>query len=123
MSYEETLDALADGTRRQILALLREQPRSVGALAEVLPVSQPAVSQHLRILREAKLVWATRDGARRIYHLDTEGLDSLRAYVASFWDGPLHAFRSSFDEEPTRDKGSGQGSPTRPRVIEEEGEG
>ena len=97
MSYEITLDALGDGTRREILALLLEKPRSVGELADALPVSQPAVSQHLRILREAELVWVERDGVRRISHLDTRGLDSLRRYVESFWSGSLDAFRSSFE--------------------------
>jgi len=96
MSYDDTLDALAHELRRQILALLRERPRSVGELAEGLPVSQPAISQHLKVLREAGLVSMEPDGTRHIYHLDRRGLDPLRVYVDSFWEDPLDAYRKSF---------------------------
>lgn len=96
MPYERTWTALADGRRREILALLRERPRDVGELTRRLGVSQPAVSQHLRTLRETGLVSVERDGTRRIYHLERSGLEPLRDYVASFWDEALEAFRSSF---------------------------
>lgn len=102
MTYESILEALGDDTRRRIIGLLREGPRAVGDLARALPVSQPAVSQHLKVLRDAGLVWAERDGVRRIYHLRAEGLAPLRAYVDSFWDEALEAYRDSFrptDEE------------------------
>lgn len=101
MTYETTLDALADPTRRRIVVLLRARPRTVGGLARELPVSQPAVSQHLKVLREAGLVRSERDGARRIQHLDPSGFEALRRWVDSFWDGALDAFRSSFDESPS----------------------
>ncbi len=96
MTYEQALAALADPTRRAILQRLRRGPASVGELARGLPVSQPAVSRHLRVLREANLVVARREGARRIYRLGGRGLSELRAYVESFWDDVLEAFR-----EPT----------------------
>jgi len=96
MTYELALEALADGTRRKILGLLRRGPRTVGALADALPVSQPAVSQHLKTLREAGLVEAERVGVRRVYRIRTQGLEPLRAYVESFWDEALDAFRASF---------------------------
>jgi len=99
MTYELILQALGDGTRRQIVELLRLAPRSVGELAGALPVTQPAVSQHLRVLREAGLVDAHPDGVRRIYFLRTEGLAPLRSYVDSFWGEALDAFRASFDDQ------------------------
>lgn len=92
------LEALGDGTRRRIVTLLRERPRSVGELADSLPVSQPAVSQHLRILREAALVRTRAEGRRRIQELDPVGFGVLRSWVETFWDGALGAFRASFDE-------------------------
>ena len=96
MTYVTALDALGDATRRRIVELLRGRPRTVGEIAEALPVSQPAVSQHLKVLREAGLVRSERRGVRRIQHLDPAGLESLRAWVDSFWDGALEAYRSSF---------------------------
>jgi DNA-binding transcriptional ArsR family regulator len=97
MEPGRTLHALADGTRRDILGMLRVRPHTVGDLASALPVSQPAVSQHLKVLREAGLVAVEKEGVRRIYQLRIEGLRSLRSYVESFWDEALGAFRSSFD--------------------------
>lgn len=95
MSYEEALVALADPSRRAILERLRQGAASVGELASGLPISQPAVSQHLRVLRDAELVVPRKEGARRIYRLRGEGLSELREYVESFWDDVLKAF-----EEP-----------------------
>jgi DNA-binding transcriptional ArsR family regulator len=100
------LDAVADGTRRRILELLGARPRTVGELAHALPVSQPAVSQHLKVLREASLVRSVKDGTRRIQHLDPTGFQGLRDWVDSFWDGALDAYRSSFTDDPeTGEKG------------------
>lgn len=87
--------ALSDATRRRILEELKCGPRSVGELAAELPVSQPAVSQHLKVLREARLVTRRVQGNRRIYSVSHEGLKELRRYVESFWDDVLTAFRSS----------------------------
>jgi len=95
MTYERALQALADPTRRAILEALRHGSAAVGELAGQLPVSQPAVSQHLRVLREARLVEQRREGTRHIYSLNGEGLAALRSYVDSFWDGVLAAFQEA----------------------------
>ncbi|HJO82916.1 MAG: metalloregulator ArsR/SmtB family transcription factor [SAR202 cluster bacterium] len=97
MTYQQTLTALADPTRRQILEAILAAPSSVGALAETLPVSRPAVSQHLRILKDANLVADTRQGTRRIYSVDTAGLIELRAYVESFWGEVLTSYKQFAD--------------------------
>jgi len=107
MTYESTLDALGDGTRRALVDLLGAHPRTVGELASLLPVSQPAVSQHLKVLREAGLVAVDPQGRRRIYRLRREGFVALRVWVDSFWDGALEAFRASFDDAPGGDEREG----------------
>jgi DNA-binding transcriptional ArsR family regulator len=93
--------ALAEPTRRQVLEELRTGPRSVGDLTAAVPVSQSAVSQHLRVLREAGLVRERREGTRRLYRVDPDGLGELRAYLDKFWDDALEAFRRFADEEGT----------------------
>ncbi len=82
----DPLDALGDATRRRILELLGDQPRSVGTLADQLPVSRPAVSRHLRLLKDAGLVTEEADGTRRIYRLREGGAESVRAYLEQLWD-------------------------------------
>ena len=89
---EVALDALGDSTRRRVLDLLRADERSVKELTDALDISQPAVSQHLRALREAGLVAARPVGARRLYRVDRDGLGEVRAWVDSFWDEVLTAF-------------------------------
>src|SRR5258707_705601 len=86
MAYSIALTVLADPTRRQLFEGLRAGPRSVNVLAARVPVSRPAVSQHLKILREAGLVEERAEGARRIYSLRREGLMELREWLDSFWD-------------------------------------
>jgi DNA-binding transcriptional ArsR family regulator len=86
------LDALGDPTRRRIFELLRRGPRAVGEIAARVPVSRPAVSQHLRVLEEAGLVRATPQGTRRIYELDPRGVRDLRDYFDRFWDDALESF-------------------------------
>ena len=86
------LTALADPTRRAVLDGLRAGERSVGDLAGDLPVSRPAVSQHLAVLRSAGLVTERRDGTRRLYRVDPTGLAALRVYVESFWTDVLGAY-------------------------------
>ncbi len=87
------LDALGDPTRRRLLELLHAGgERTVRDLTDALPVSQPAVSQHLKVLREAGLVDARPEGARRLYRVDLDGLAQVRAYVDAFWDDVLTAF-------------------------------
>jgi len=98
MTYESVLHAIADPTRRRILELLRERPLSVGELARGLPVSQPAVSQHLAVLREAALVEGRRVGRRSIHRLRPEGLAPLRSYVESMWEDALAAYVASWNE-------------------------
>jgi DNA-binding transcriptional ArsR family regulator len=92
MTYARTLEALSDPTRRAIFEKLRTGPHSVSELTAGMTVSQPAVSQHLKVLREARLVAARREGRRRIYSMSVAGLESLRAYVDSFWSDVLQAF-------------------------------
>jgi DNA-binding transcriptional ArsR family regulator len=95
MAYALAMDALGDPTRRLIFEQLRNGPRSVGELAAGLPVSRPAVSQHLRVLKEAGLVTERRNGTRRLYRLDPRGLEELRAYFERFWDDALEAFKDA----------------------------
>jgi DNA-binding transcriptional ArsR family regulator len=87
------LDALGDPTRRAIFEQLGQRPSAVVDLAERLPVSRPAVSQHLKVLKEAGLVRDAREGTRRIYSLDPRGLDELRDYLERFWNTALHSFK------------------------------
>ena len=92
--------ALADPTRRDILERLLERPRPVGELAEDLPVSRPAVSQHLKVLKDAGLVADTQAGTRRIYHVQPDGLSALRAELDRFWSQALTAFKAVVEESP-----------------------
>lgn len=89
------LDALGDPTRRQIFELLRSGPRSVGELAGDLPVSRPAVSQHLRVLEDARLVTHRRNGTRHLYELDSAGVEVLREWVDGFWNEALARFKAA----------------------------
>ena len=93
------LDALGDPTRRRIFESLRPGPQSVGELAGGLPVSRPAVSQHLRVLKEAGLVSDRKHGTRRVYRVDPDGLAALRDYFDSFWDEALERFRDEARKE------------------------
>jgi DNA-binding transcriptional ArsR family regulator len=97
------MDALGDSTRRTILERLREGPRAVGELAATLPISRPAVSQHLRVLREAGLVVDRQDGTRRLYRLAPDGLEELREYLNTFWDVALAEFKAAA-EAPEREE-------------------
>jgi DNA-binding transcriptional ArsR family regulator len=93
MTYGTALAALADPTRRQVLEQLRRGPRSVGRLAETMPVSRPAVSQHLKVLKDAGLVREKRDGTRRVYEIDPAGLGALRRWLDQFWEDALTSFQ------------------------------
>ncbi|HEX6208954.1 MAG TPA: metalloregulator ArsR/SmtB family transcription factor [Actinomycetota bacterium] len=95
----QVLEALGDGTRQAILDILLDGPRSVAQLSERLPVSRPAVSQHLRILARAGLVGYTTRGTRHLYHVHPEGLAELRAYVEQFWARALAAFEARAADE------------------------
>jgi DNA-binding transcriptional ArsR family regulator len=95
----DALAALADPTRRQIFELLADRPQAVGELASGLPVSRPAVSQHLKVLKDAHLVLDRRDGTRRIYQLDPDGLRELRGYLDHFWDQALAGFKAAAEQQ------------------------
>lgn len=95
MAYRNAMDALGDRTRRAIFEQLRSGPRAVGEIADELPVSRPAVSQHLRVLKEAGLVTERREGTRRLYRLDPDGLGELRDYFDRFWDAALADFKAA----------------------------
>jgi len=97
------MDALGDGTRRLILERLRGGPRAVGELAAGLPVSRPAVSQHLRVLKEAGLVTARRHATRHLYRVDTDGLAEVRDYLESFWTDVLAAFEAAAEAEAEKE--------------------
>jgi DNA-binding transcriptional ArsR family regulator len=102
LAYGSTLEALGDPTRRAIFELLRDRPRAVGELAEQLPVSRPAVSQHLRVLKGAGLVSERKEGTRRVYRVEPKGLAELRDWVETFWDDALAGFKAAADSERRR---------------------
>jgi DNA-binding transcriptional ArsR family regulator len=93
-AYAQQLDALGDPTRRRVLELVRDNgPAPVGAIADELPVSRPAVSQHLRVLQQAGLVTCTRSGTRHLYAVDPAGLTELRCWLDGFWDDALARYK------------------------------
>jgi DNA-binding transcriptional ArsR family regulator len=91
--------ALGDPTRRAIFERLADRPRAVGELARELPVSRPAVSQHLKVLKNARLVTDRRDGNRRIYQLDPDGIGALRADLERFWTQALSAYKTVVEQQ------------------------
>jgi DNA-binding transcriptional ArsR family regulator len=93
MTYGMALQCLSDPTRRQVFERLRAGPRSVGALARGLPVSRPAVSQHLKALKAAGLVTHRAEGTRRVYYIDPHGLGELRRWLDGFWSDALESFK------------------------------
>jgi DNA-binding transcriptional ArsR family regulator len=96
---QQQLDALGDVTRRLLLERLRRGPLPVGELARGLTVSRPAVSQHLRVLKEARLVRDEAAGTRRYYSLDPKGFEALRSYLDNFWGEALEAFQAKVEEK------------------------
>ncbi|MGR3616374.1 MAG: ArsR/SmtB family transcription factor [Paracoccaceae bacterium] len=96
MAYEESIYALADPTRRSVLEMIARAPRPVTELAAELPVSRPAVSQHLKVLSDAGLVSVRQDGTRRIYSVRQEGLAELRRYLDGLWGDVMSSFAQSF---------------------------
>ena len=102
MAYKSTLAALSDPTRRAVFERIVKAPRSVGEIAEGLPISRPAVSQHLKVLREAGLVREERQGTQRIYSAEARALGELRAYVDQMWQAALGKFAESADRSRGR---------------------
>jgi DNA-binding transcriptional ArsR family regulator len=104
MTYGAALAALADPTRRRIFERLRSGPKAVGAIARRMPVSRPAVSQHLKVLKEAGLVADRPEGTRRVYYIDPDGLGALRAWVDHLWDQALAAFKTEVEMQASERK-------------------
>jgi DNA-binding transcriptional ArsR family regulator len=103
--------ALADPTRREVFERLAERPQAVGELAERLPVSRPAVSQHLKVLKEAGLVTDRPEGARRVYQIDPAGLGQIRAWLDRFWDEALEAFKAEVERDADEEADEKMGDP------------
>jgi DNA-binding transcriptional ArsR family regulator len=102
MAYAQALQALGDPTRRSVLEELRDGPRAVGEIAARLPVSRPAVSQHLRVLKEAGLVTERHNGTRHLYRVDPDGLAEVREYLEGFWEEALASFKAAAEQEERR---------------------
>ncbi len=104
MAYQNKWTALGDDTRRAVFERLRAGPRAVGEIARELPVSRPAVSQHLRVLKAAGLVHERRQGTRRLYSVDIGGLSQLRADMDAFWQDALDAFADVAEDTGERER-------------------
>ena len=98
MPYQSALLALADPTRCLVFEQLRHGPKSVGKIAAQMPVSRPAVSQHLSVLKKAGLVGDRAEGTRRVYYIDPRGLAAIRTWLDRFWDDALLAFKSEIEK-------------------------
>jgi DNA-binding transcriptional ArsR family regulator len=103
-TYQTQFTALADATRRGILARLLDGPLPVGEIAREFPMSRPAISQHLRILKDAKLVSDSPSGNRRLYAIDIDGFAALRQYFDRFWEEALAAFKAKADEQAKQEE-------------------
>lgn len=103
MANRSAFAALADPTRRQVFERLAHGPRAVGDLAQGLPVSRPAVSQHLKVLKDAGLVTDRAEGARRVYQIDPQGLGQMRQWLDRFWDEALDAFKAAAEKDKDED--------------------
>jgi DNA-binding transcriptional ArsR family regulator len=108
MTYGDALAALADPTRRHVFERLKSGPQSVGKIASGMPVSRPAVSQHLKTLKEAGLVADRPEGTRRVYFIDPDGLGALRQWLDQFWDEALVAFRAEVETRPSDEEDEGR---------------
>jgi DNA-binding transcriptional ArsR family regulator len=104
MAYGNALAALADPTRRHVFERLRSGPHAVAEIARGMPVSRPAVSQHLKVLKEAGLVADRPEGTRRVYYIDPDGLGALRAWVDQFWDQALSQFKAEVETQTSERK-------------------
>jgi len=104
LSAERALDALGDPTRRLVLKRLRHRTRSVREIAEGMDVSRPAVSQHLKVLKAAGLVVVHAEGTRRLYAIDTRGIDTVRSWLDGFWDQALVAFAAAAERDAAKER-------------------
>ncbi|HEY6844533.1 MAG TPA: metalloregulator ArsR/SmtB family transcription factor [Thermoanaerobaculia bacterium] len=98
-NQSERFAALADPTRREIFERLARKPLSVGEIAEGMPVTRPAVSQHLKVLKDAGLVTLKSEGTRNVYHIDFRAIEAMRAYLDKFWNKALAAFKEAAEKE------------------------
>jgi DNA-binding transcriptional ArsR family regulator len=101
--HDQAFTALGDPTRRAIFERLRKKELSVAEIAEGLPVSRPAVSQHLKVLKEAKLISITKAGTRSMCQIDPDGIIAMRSYLNEFWDTALAAFKSAVENQQTHE--------------------
>jgi DNA-binding transcriptional ArsR family regulator len=105
MTYAlRAFDALGDPTRRRVFVRLRDGPCSVQEIAERMDVSRPAVSQHLKVLKEARLVVDRPEGARRLYSVDPRGIEAVRDWLEEFWDEALSAFKQAAEREAGKER-------------------
>jgi DNA-binding transcriptional ArsR family regulator len=102
ISADQAFDALGDPTRRHVFASLRQGSRSVGEIAEGMNVTRPAVSQHLKVLKQAGLVAVRAEGTRRLYSIDAAGIEALRSWLNGFWDDALSAFKKAAEREAAK---------------------
>lgn len=108
MSYAQAarvLDALGDPTRRSVFVRLKGRARSVGEIASGMDVSRSAVSQHLKVLKDARLVTDRAEGTRRLYSVDPRGIEVVREWLDGFWDETLAAFKEAAEREATKERG------------------
>ncbi len=103
MNVNQVFFALADSTRRAVLEQVRDGPRSVQQIADKLPVSRPAVSQHLKVLKEANLVVENAQGTKRIYQLNPEGWQQLRIYLDEYWESAMLSFKNHIESKYPKD--------------------
>jgi DNA-binding transcriptional ArsR family regulator len=104
MAYQEAFLALANPTRRRVFEQLRRGPKSVGKIAAEMPVSRPAVSQHLGVLKKAGLVGDRAEGTRRVYYIDPHGLAAIRTWLDQFWEDALSAFQAELEKKEESDR-------------------
>ena len=104
MAYQNAFAALSDPTRRAVFERLIDGAQPVGRIAKGMPVSRPAVSQHLKVLKEAGLVTDRAEGTRRVYSIDPKGLGAVRRYLDQFWDQALQAFAAEVEKDAARDE-------------------
>jgi len=104
MAYGDALTALADPTRRRVFERLKSGPKAVGASARGMPVSRPAVSQHLKALKDAGLVADRPDGTRRVYYIDPHGLGGVRQWLDQFWNDALDALQAEVERAMSESK-------------------